>query len=533
VSATLLGLTADDVVAQVKSVQDHVDDLAARAPDWRRKQDLQYLRRRPQPLFTGVPTDGVKRLELGQDRLPKYVQGDHAYPVFLIRDTSERRYPQGSLAAHVLGFMGPVNNHEYNELGYRYSYAGDEMKKFFPDDLIGRAGIEERYESVLRGARGHLYALRDVHGRPLPDQPSSRDEPHPGQDLRLSIDSRIQRFAEQALDEQIARLAADTRAGDPPLCGAAVFLDPSTGDVLAAASSPRFDPNTVQEDYGKLRVDPRMPFFPRATQGRYPVGSTFKIVVATAALEEGLINGYTEFTCHGTFPAGDRTLKCTSAHGTLELTAAIEQSCNVYFWNTGLIVGAKRLKTWAERLGLGARTGVDLSDAAGQVPLGVSRGDVLNLSIGQGAILCTPLQIARLAGCIGTAGKLAEPRFSLDKPVRVEFVDLHPDRISALRRGMHDVVEGSRGTARNTGAVEGLVYAAKTGTAQTPRADIYDSWFAGYAPFHSPAVSFACIIENTHEHGGVAAAPVVQRVFSRMMLDARLSKYFSDQEEQE
>jgi len=535
--AGLLGLSADQVVSQLKTLEDHVNELALRGPDWRYKQDLKYLRRRPQALFTRVAADDIKRLELGQDRLPKYVEGGHIYPVFTIRDTAQRRYPQGTLAAHILGYMGPVSPEEFNEKividgkehpgkGYRYSFAGDERKRFFPDDEIGRTGIEARYESVLRGARGHLYAVKDVHGRPLPDMPSSRDEPEPGHDVRLTLDARLERIAEEALDEQVARLAAEERPGDPPVCGAVVLLDPATGDVLAAASSPRFDPNTVQQNFETLLDDPRKPFFHRATMGRYPVGSTFKIVVATAALEEQLISGHTEFTCHGTFAAGDRILKCTGAHGTVELTTAIEESCNVYFWNTGLLVGARRLKTWAEKMGLGARTGADLIEAEGQVPLATNRGELLNLAIGQGPIVCTPLQVARVAGCIGLSGKLAEPRFSLEKPVKVVEIDIHPERISALRWGMHDVVHGRRGTARTTGFVPELVYAAKTGTAQTQRADIYHAWYAGFAPFRTPTVAFACLIENTRAFGGAGAAPVIQRIFSRMIADEELGKYF-------
>jgi penicillin-binding protein 2 len=299
--------------------------------------------------------------------------------------------------------------------------------------------------------------------------------------------------------------------------------------VLAAASFPRFDLNGFQEHYEELTEDPRRPLYNRATQGLYPIGSTFKVVVATAGLAEGLLNAHTEFTCQGAFQDGAHVLKCTSLHGTLELSQAIERSCNVYFWNAGLRVGAKRMKTWAERYGLGRSTGCEIGEKTGRIPLETSRAGTLNLAIGQGAVQCTPLQVARMMGCIGTSGQLADARFTREKPVRVRDVGLTPENLSTVRIGMHDVVYGRMGTARNRAQVAGLDYAAKTGTAQTRLADVEDAWFSGFAPYRTPRVAFTCVIENSRLFGGVAAAPVMQRIFTRMMADPELRKYFEEE----
>ncbi len=260
--------------------------------------------------------------------------------------------------------------------------------------------------------------------------------------------------------------------------------------------------------------------------GSYPIGSVFKIILATGAIEENLISGHTEYTCNGSFGRGRLApLKCTSAHYTVELSRAIERSCNVYFFNVGLLMGPKRLKKWAEKLGFGKRTSTDIGEARGRFPLAVGSSETLNLAIGQGRMLCTPLQVARTMGCVALSGKLAETRFSLEKPIRVTKINLHPDRINIIRWGMRDVIYGRRGTARRTARVDGLIYAGKTGTAQTIRKDIYHAWFAGFAPFKSSRLSFACVIENTRGHGGTGAAPVIKRIFDRMMNDPELKHY--------
>ncbi|KPL00188.1 MAG: hypothetical protein AMK75_05855, partial [Planctomycetes bacterium SM23_65] len=437
--ARLLDVKLADVSSVLDTVEKRLRTEAYSIADrtkspW--KVELKWLRRREQPVFRNLSAVQIRKLEIGRDHLAKYVEGNRGYPVFVIREVAQRQYPRDELASHIVGYVGPVTLSELKDQGYEYSFAGDEMKKFFPDDVIGRAGVEAHYEADLRGARGMLFGIKDVHNRWIENMPVARIEPRPGRDLRLTIDARLQRIVEEILDEQIRLLtAARHQPGDPPICGAVVLIDPYTGDVLAAASAPRFNLNHLHTRYDELRKRPGNVFFHRATVGTYPIGSTFKIVVAVAALEENVISGHTEFTCHGSFSDGSRILRCTGAHSTIELTRAIEQSCNVYFWNTGLRVGARRLKKWAEELGLGQVAYADVREARGFIPLCVSRPELLNLAIGQGRILCTPLQVARAMGCVALAGELADTRFCMVKPVHVRRLDMHPERVNVIRWG--------------------------------------------------------------------------------------------------
>ena len=530
--ARLLDVKLSDVTAALEAAEERLRTLACRGPRHRWKQDLIWLRRDEQPIFTNLGPEDIRNLGENRDRLDKYVEGGQAFPVFKVREVAHRRYPQGELASHVIGYLGLVNGEEYNDRGYRFSFAGEKLKRFLKNDPIGRSGVEAGYEVDLRGARGMLFGIKDVHNRVLENMPGTRIDPRPGRDLRLTIDARLQRIVEEVLDEQIRLLtAAEHHPGDPLVCGAVVIINPHTGDVLAAASSPRYDLNQIHARYDQLTRLPGNVFFHRATLGTYPIGSAFKVVVATAGLEEDIISGHTEFDCHGVFQDGGRVLRCTGAHATVELTRAIEQSCNVYFWNTGLLVGGERLKKWAQALGLGTSAHADLAEAVGFIPLPVSRAEVLNLSIGQGRIICTPLQVARMMGCIALGGRLADTRFCMVRPVNVRRLDMHPERVNVIRWGMRDVVQGPRGTAHATARVEGLAYAGKTGTAQTIRNDIYHAWFAGFAPWRTPKVAFSCVIENTRAGGGAGAGPVIQRVFSRMMADPVLRLYLAGGDE--
>jgi penicillin-binding protein 2 len=507
----------------------HVDilELAHAAPDWRWKRDLAVLRRREHALYVGLTPEEKMRLDNAGPQLPRPVYRGRERTVFTVPRNLHRVYPYGGLGAHIIGHVGPVKAEEYYDKGYRHEFDGSRLKRFHIDDVIGRGGIEARYERVLRGSRGVRYGIKDVRGRLVRELPENNIEPRPGRDVRLTLDARMQRYAEEALDTRVRELSAAMHPDDPPVCGALVILDPHTGDVLAAASFPRYDLNTVRERYGELVRDRRKLFFHRALAGAYPLGSVFKIVVAVAGIEEDILSGHTEFSCHGILFHDDRAFRCTGAHGTVELSRALERSCNVYFLQAGLLVGGERMRTWAERMGLARPTGVELTEASGEVPLCRSDGDVLNLAIGQGRLLVTPLQAARLMGCVALGGKLCACRLSTQQRIRIERVPLHPERLGAVRWGMRDVVGGRFGTARVSGRVvigEGanereLVYAGKTGTAQTRRVDIYDAWFAGFAPFREPKIAFACVIESCRDGGGTAAGPVVARTFKRMLQD--------------
>ena len=524
--AKLVGMDNAALASDIEAAEQHALALAMRAPADRREKELIYLRRySPQPVLTRLDAGTRRRIDLGLDGLPQCVQRNKTLPVFEVHDSARRQYPLGAVASHIVGYLGAPNSRELNELDYGTSFAGEKLKRFLPNDLIGRTGVEATYEADLRGARGMVYGFKDRRLRPIPTLPSTRIEPEPGRDVTLTIDANLQKIAEEALDRRIAAVERTRHEGDPHIAGAVVLFDPRTGDVLAAASAPRYDLNMIYYRYEELAKDPRHPFFHRATLGAYPLGSVFKVIVATAGLEEGVLSGHTEYTCSGSFNDAGHVRRCDGVHGTVEMGRAIEQSCNVYFWNAGLVVGGARMQSWAYAFGLGHKSGADVAEAAGRVPLPTGRADTLNLAVGQGEMLVTPLQAARLMGALALDGTLAEPRFATLKPVRIERVEIHPDRLGVIRWGMHDVVYGSQGTARSTGRVAGIEYAAKTGTAQTAHSDLFDAWFAGFAPFRDPRISFACVIENTRHHGGTDATPVVQEIFTRALADPSLATW--------
>ena len=522
-----LGMSSQQVRLAVSQAETRTQEIADQYPESTRKVNLDWLRLRlAQPILTNVPRERVVQLELDEFRLPVYRRGSRTSPILQVRDHTRRVYPQGSSAAHLLGYMARINREEYEEKGYGRSYAGSELKRYRIDELIGRSGLERRYNERLRGSIGIRQVIVDIHGRP--QRELSLTPPRRGQDVRLTIDIRLQKLLENALD---ARLRQLENTGQGHHGGAAVIMDPRNGDILACATAPRYNPNTFFEDYAALsdeELNPMTPLVDRARLGLYPLGSVFKVVVAMAGLQDGKLTGSTEFTCMRFFTIDGYTKQCLGLHGNLRLGQALERSCNIYFYQAGLLVGGTDIHDMAEHLGLGSPTGVDLNEGEGFVPTPRSLPETLNLSIGGGRLLVTPLQAARLM-CVFACGRLPRPRLSELQPVQVQDLGLDPVKLSVVRWGMHDVVMGNLGTARIEGCVPGLTYAAKTGTANLAIAGLYDAWYCGFAPFRNPKVAFAAVIERTQEGGGRAAAPVIRDVFASMLSDPALSRYLSEE----
>ena len=466
------------------------------------KNEERFMRRKlprmPQVLYEDVAFDVTARAEAASTELDGLV----------VTESMKRKYPRGSLAAHVVGYTAKVTPEEYDL--YRFDYLGDESKRFFLRDTIGRVGIERRYDFELRGRRGRIEEVINVNEQPqkiLSDEPSKS-----GGDVVLTIDSRLQETAQQALAEVFARTKHP---------GAAVCIDVHTGDVLAMASCPSYDPNTVSRDIAKL-IDPDglgkyRPMYNRAIRGGYPLGSVFKIVTATAALETGAITPSTKFTCDGYLKVGKRKFYCWigrapyhGGHGTIDLLEAIKVSCNVYFYNTGRLTGAKALVEWAEHYGFGRVTGVDLPlESPGNVETPQRGGDVINLSIGQGRLLVTPLQVCRMVAAVAGEGKLPAPHVRLDVPGRsAGLVGFKTSTWQTLRKGLCDVVNVKGGTGYRTVKSDVITIAGKTGTAQAGRGGDH-AWFAGFAPYENPEIAFAVVIEHGG-HGGAAAGPVAK-----------------------
>lgn len=433
--------------------------------------------------------------------LARFMERSRSFPGFSCSEKTERFYPNASMAAHLIGYVSHARGH---------AIAGDEKFNFFEPEMDGRSGVERFYNSFLRGVPGERRIRVDALGYAISEWTTV--ESAPGPDLVLTIDARVQRAAEKAM------------AGCK---GAIVVLDPRTGDIVSSVSAPSFDLNIFipcigEKEYGELRDDPESPFLDRAMAGLYAPGSTFKPIVALAALSSGLKAEETHF-CMGYYEAGGMSLKCTSrwGHGPLEMTEAIMRSCNPYFCNAGVMAGTNAICSASRSFGLGSKTGVDFGiDAAGVVPDADWKmrrysqrwyfGDLVQMSIGQGMLLATPLQMARVAGALGT-GRLVKPRLKTDIPVSSEALPFRKDHLDIVRKGMRMVVAGN-GIARGTGYRAGIdvpvPVSGKTGTAEIGRGETRrkNAWFIAYAPSDDPEVAIAVIVENA-EGGGVDAAP--------------------------
>ena len=483
------------------------DDLIARLlmlgvfPDEQTAEDtLEDARRYPSyiPVRLGSDLDiaMVSRLEEQLAFLPG---------VYL-RDEPVRAYPEGKRAAHLLGYLREISA---DELARRRSQG------YHAGDRTGKAGLERAFEEALRGKDGGMQVEVDAHGRV--QQVLQTVAAQPGQTLTLTLDQDLQRVAEEAL--------ADRH-------GAAVALDPRTGDILALASAPAID---LRQMTGRITPEtmawlrgPDAPELNRATAGQYPPGSVFKIVTAAAALEEGLVGPNEYFLCTGSYHG----IRCSlhTGHGSLSFTEAMAQSCNVAFMKMAERVGVWRLSRMARTFGLGhsvmASPGAGainiMPEAAGLVPdpnwakkayhRPWELGETLQMGIGQSSLAITPLQGARIIAAIANGGNLVHPRLVQrigDMPVENEAptsLGLRAETIRRIAAGLRAVV--AEGTAKTLDP--SLRIAGKTGTAQNPGGDDH-AWFVGYAPREAPRIAVAVLVEHGG-HGGATAAPIAQSI---------------------
>ena len=438
-----------------------------------------------------------------------------------------RRYPNGPLAAHLLGYAGEINE---TELATR---AADGYR---PGDLIGRTGVERSSEKILRGQDGAEYVVVNAMGRRVStyaDVPPRA--PVRGNDLVLTLDLKVQRALEEAMSG-VQR-------------GAAVAIDPRDGGVLGMVSRPAYDPNEFshglsQEAWREMTREGANPLLNRAIQGVYPPGSTFKIVTMIAALRSGVASPETHMaqSCFGSYQFGGRSFGCwkPEGHGSLDFVSAIQHSCDVYFYQVGLRLGLPKLEATARGLGLGEKTQVDLpQENAGLMPStswydrrwGAGRwrkGVLLNLAIGQGEILTTPMQLALMAAEASGHGRPLRPHVvarvgndpadEAERPAQPGVV-ADPAVWEAVHRGLRLVVDHGTGTAAR---VPGVAVSGKTGTAQNPHGKDH-ALFVCYAPADRPTIALAVVVENSG-HGGSVAAPVAGQVLRRLFLPDSLQK---------
>jgi penicillin-binding protein 2 len=459
------------------------------------------------------------------------------FPGVEVEQAFLRRYPFRSLATHLLGYVGEVDAKDLDQEQFQGLSGGAH---------IGKNGVERTYDAQLRGTDGKRTVEVDAAGRPkrfLEDVPAK-----PGNNLVLTIDSELQKAAEDAIVDGISR--AHQEGYKNAAGGAVVALDPTTGQVLAMASFPTYDPSLwvggmAVDKYKELTAEAaHNPLFNRVVNGLYPAGSTFKPFVAATALNAGIITADTIFNCPGSFKESGQTWKCwnTEGHGDVNLKQAIEQSCDVYFYNLGKLFynqPTSVLQNGVSLFGFGKQTGIDLpyETSGSRVPDKVWKaeyykndidkkwkpGDDINLAIGQGDLLVTPLQMAVALSALANGGTVYVPYLGFQitdssgnvihqfEPEPRGELGMSSEILSTVREGMRLVTSDPTGTAYQTFKGFPIAVAGKTGTSQKKPDDDY-ALFMGYAPADSqPKIAVVAVIEQGG-HGSSVAAPVVRKV---------------------
>ena len=450
-----------------------------------------------------------------------------------------REYVYGELAAHLLGTTGEIDQAELGR---------EDLADYRSGETIGKTGIEASYEVHLRGRSGGVNRIVDVAGREIEEL--DRIEPTPGGRVVLAMDLDLQQAAEEAF------LTGDP--AQPRRMGAIVALDPNNGDVLAMVSSPTYDANAFagsisREIWRALNADEWHPMRNRAVAGVYPPGSTYKAFVAAAGLSEKVITPSSTAHCNGYFRLGRRTYRCwkKGGHGTVDLQRALAGSCDVYFYELGRKLGVERLARYAKLFGLGAPTGIAVrGESGGLVPTPEWKrrvrhepwveGETISLSIGQGANLVTPVQLAVAYATIANGGNVVEPRVVLRKETwDGQLVEELPPVVRArnvvdlavlelVKKGLMGVVMDPGGTGRRA-QIPGINVAGKSGTTQVVSLDVVKglapadipvryrdhALFAAFAPVESPEIVVVAIVEHAGGGGGALAAPMTQRVMAR------------------
>lgn len=469
-------------------------DSTTRADAHRRFRAEPYL---PTLVIRDASPEQVARLEERRVFLPGLV----------VEAEPKRRYPSGSAVAHVVGYVAEVTEGDLASNRYQGATIGA---------LVGKAGLELEYDSILRGEPGMRYIEVNARGRLVREDGAAPPRPPvAGAPLRTTIDLDLQRFIDSLWPAGVR--------------GAMVAMTPD-GQILAMYSSPTYDPNLFiggisNEDWSRLRDDPANPLYNRAIQGRYPPASPFKLAVAAMALRRGLVTFNTRMPepCTGSFKYGNRVFHCWDprGHGSLDLTGAIAKSCDIYFYQLGIKLGLENLLADGNAMGFRERSGVDLEGEAAPVlppdvayfdrrygPRNWSRGVVLNLAIGQGEIDQTVMNMSRFFLALANPNGAPEPFLVTprdgDAPRKI---DLTPAQLEGLRKALIAVVD--RGTAQGIRSAD-LEVAGKTGTGQNPHGADH-GWFIGFAPAEKPEIVVASIMEFA-QHGTVVAPYVVKTI---------------------
>jgi penicillin-binding protein 2 len=470
----------------------------------------------------------------GRDRAALVEQARTRLPGVEVRHEPYRYYPQGQLAAHLVGYMTQMTADESDRLS---------AQGYDPSELVGRYGLESAWENYLRGKKGvERYAV-DARGQRLADETAATliqgervIDPVPGANLVLTVDIELQHLAEKA----VAHTAAS----------AVVIVEPKTGKIRAMVSKPSFDPNVMtghltHAEYTLLLNDPLKPFVDKALRATYPPGSIFKFTTAIAALEDGQAAEDESMFCTGEYQLAGTRFSCHGTHGKVDLLKAIQHSCDVYFWKLAERIGLDRIAEVAREYGFGAPTNLGLNgDSGGRMPTKAwyeekshyKIGYATNAAIGQGDVEVTVLQMAMAYAALANGGTLFVPQVV----ERVEANDGHPihnyepkvshtiktpvDALDTWKRGMWKVTNELGGTAYEHGHVEGLTVMGKTGTAEVKKhhrqedekvdgwhPNAAHAWFAGWAPAEDPEIAIVVLVEHGGA-GGQVAWPIAKQI---------------------
>jgi len=433
------------------------------------------------------------------------------FPGLIIQTYPTRHYPNSNIASHVAGYLGKITKKELEALR-EYGYE--------PMDLVGRGGLEFYYDDYLKGENGGMQVEVDAKGREL--RVLGVREPEKGKDITVTIDLELERYIDSLMDE---------------FSGAVLVMGAESGEVLSLVNKPDFDPNIFISSANTRRISDLFkrkdyPLVSRAITGTYPPGSAFKIVTASAALDLNILGRDDELNCKGYYKVGYRRFNCwkKSGHGSQDIVNGIKNSCNVFFYKAGRKVGVDKISDYAARYGFGGLSGIDLPyEVGGVLPTKAWKkrnkrepwyeGDTINLAIGQGYLLVTPIQILRMINALATEGQLITPFlakeiegvevFSVDK----KWLNISGEVFDIVKEGARRAVMDDGGTAKHAG-VSGLDIAGKTGTAQAGPKGTH-AWFAGYSPTSRPKISLVVFLEYGGK-GGDKSSKMAAQIFEKL-----------------
>ncbi|HEX4825211.1 MAG TPA: penicillin-binding protein 2 [Candidatus Polarisedimenticolaceae bacterium] len=485
----------------------------------------------------GIPYEGLKERLTAMHRRPTFeplvIKEDvqlaeiakvearrEWFPSVEVEETALRDYPDGTAIAHAVGYVGEVNESQLARVTDGSIQQGD---------IVGKSGIERQYDDVLRGRRGWKLVTVNSLGRPFgPSQPGRI--PEDGAPLKLTIDKALQRTLVEALADEV---------------GSGIFMDPNTGAVLALASTPGYDPNVFTAPVSRttwmsLINDPRRPLNDRAISSFYAPGSTFKVLMTVAGLESGAITPSTTVDCGGSVVIYGRPFLCwkKGGHGVVDVHRALVQSCNVFYYLLGKKMGIDTITKYAKMFNIGEITGIDIPGETRGNPPSVEwkqktrkepwyPGDTISVSIGQGLLAVTPIQMATMISAVANGGSLVKPHLARDAAVDPVRLPVSAETLAIIHDALMDVVEEGTATKAQLGPIH---VAGKTGTAQVfkksagidadklPKDEKDHAWFVGYAPAEKPEIAFAIVIEHGG-HGGTTAAPVAKKVLETFFAD--------------